>query len=191
MRKTITILLFLLSFSIYSYSLGLGFVAGGPATEIKALESTAKCGDCVNDFKYKYKYGVNIINKFKLSETIYFKLNVSLMNFKIDFDKVAENPFLIKTDLALEFYPIKEILEGFHFSSGLFINYFLTDGFSELNHKFSMLSAFLGLGYRIPISKHLSFCGDAFVEIFDIISTKTKTKAYVGISSNLYFLYDF
>jgi len=190
-KKVIIALFFLLSFNIYSYSLGLGFVAGGGATDIKALEATAKCGDCVSDFTYKYKYGLNLINKFKLSETIFFKFDISLINFKIDFDKGGENPLLIKTDLALEFYPIKEILSGFHFSSGLFINYFLTSGFSGANHKFSMLSAFLGLGYSIPISKHLSFCGDAFVEIFDIISTETKTKAYVGISSNLYFLYDF
>ncbi len=191
MNKTIAILFLLLSVNIYSYSLGVGFVTGGGATDIKALESTAKCSDCVNDFTYKYKYGVNIINKFELSETIFFKFNISLINFKIDFKKTEENPFLIKTDLALEFYPIKEILSGFHFSSGLFINYFLTDGFSEENYRFSMLSAFLGLGYRIPVGKNVSFCGDAFVEIFDIISIETKTKAYVGVSSNLYFLYDF
>jgi len=195
MKIIILISLLLFNFSLYSYSLGMGVIAGGGATDIKALESTDECSDnnkdCINDFEYKYKLGINIINKFEVSETIFFKLNLSLIHFKLDFKDGGNSPFLIKTDLALEFYPIKELLEGFYFSSGLFINYFLTEGYSELNNGFSMISAFLSLGYRIDMSKNLSFNGDMSVEIFDIISSETISKAFVGLSGNFYLLYDF
>ena len=192
MRNFLLVVLLIFNVNLYSYSLGVGFLGGGAATDIKDLESTAKCSDCVNDFEYKHKLGVAIINKFQISETIYFKLNLSLINFKIDFKKEdIGSPFLVKTDVALEFYPIKELLEGFYFGGGLFINYFLAEGFSEPNHGFSMLSAFLNLGYKIPLSENLSFFGDFSAEMFDIISLETKTKAYIGLTGTLYLLYDF
>jgi hypothetical protein len=191
MFKILVLLSFLLTFNIYSYSLGVGLIGGGGATDIKSLESTSSDITPINDFTYKYKLGANIINKFKVSETIFMKINLSLINFKIDFDNNNSSPFLIKTDLALEFYPIKELIENFYFGGGLFINYFLTSGYSEKNSKMSMLSAFMDMGYKVRLSKSFSFYGEFSVEIFDIISTESKTKAFVGVTSNFYVLYDF
>ena len=182
----------ILSLNLYSYSLGLGFVGGGAATDIEALESTSTCETCVGNFEYKYKLGVSLVNKFQISETIFIKFNLAFISLNIDFkDTKLDNPFLIKTDLALEFYPIKEFFSGFYFGGGLFINYFITDKFSEANHGFAMLSAFVNTGYKIPFSKNLSLFVDFSVELLDVISIESKTKAYLGLSSNIYFLYTF
>ena len=190
------LIVFFLIFSVnaYSYSLGLGLIAGGGATEIEALSSKSECeasSDCITEFNYRYKMGINIINKFQISETIFLKINTSLIKFKIDFNEKQAEPFLIKTDFALEFYPLKEIIEGFYFGGGLFINYFLTSGFSEPNHGASMISAFINTGYKIPLSKRMSFFADFSVEIFDMISLEHKTESYVGLTSNIYLEYSF
>ena len=184
------ILLFLsVSFALYSYNLGAGVTFGTGAGEIKSFE-TQKTGDKKDDFTYDYKYGLLFVNKVRVSETIYFDTEFSFDFLNLTLNGILKRAFLVKNVFSFEFYPLKQIFDEFYFKTGLFFNYYFTDGYCEKNLGVSMLAATLAMGYNLKLGK-LKLVLELNSELPDIINFRTKTRAYIGLGGSIYFLYKF